>query len=199
MKRSFFFTLFILSLTVILQAQEFNGGIHAGFTIASERETWPNRLGFCAGIFTNRYVSERSSFQLEMDYIQKGNRDRIDIDQADDYKLRLHYLELHVLYHYDINRFTLEAGPSIGWLIKSHEELNGNAIENDPFEPFDYFSMGIGLHYHLNENFRVAARYSNSILPVREWETINIWPFFLGDFNEVLSFSLYYTFLHFQK
>jgi hypothetical protein len=193
------FGFFILFLSGILYAQEFNGGLHAGFDIASERETWPNRLGLYTGIFTNRYVSERSSFQLEMNYIQKGNRNRVDIDNADDYKLRLHYLELQFLYHYDIKRFTMEVGPSLGWLIASHEELNGNAIEDNPFELFDYFSIGIGLYYHLNENLQFGARYSNSILPVREWETINIWPFFLGDFNEVLNFSLYWTFLHSQK
>lgn len=193
------FAFFLLCFFNFLQAQEFNGGVHAGFDIASERETWPNRVGLYAGIFTNRYVSEHSSLQLELDYIQKGNRNRVDIDNADDYKLRLHYLELQFLYHYDIQRFTLEAGPSLGWLVASHEEQNGYVIEDNPFEPFDYFSIGVGLYYHLNENLQFGARYSNSILPVREWETINIWPFFLGDFNEVLNFSLYWTFLHSQK
>ncbi|MDD5508542.1 MAG: porin family protein [Bacteroidales bacterium] len=188
----------VLTLAGIIHAQDFNGGVHAGFDIASERDTWPNRLGLYAGIFTNRYMSERSSFQLEMNYVQKGNRNRVDIDNTDDYKLRLHYLELQLLYHYDIKRFTLETGPSLGWLMVSREELNGHTIDDDPFEPID-FSIGIGLFYQLNDNLRCGARYSNSVIPVRDGETISIWPFFLGDFNEVLSFSLYWTFLHFRK
>lgn len=124
-----------LALAGTLRAQEFNGGIHAGFDIASERDTWPNRLGLYTGIFTSRYVSERSSLQLELNYVQKGNRNRIDIDNADDYKLRLHYLELQFLYHYDIKRFTIETGPSLGWLVAYNEELNGNKIDDNPFEP----------------------------------------------------------------
>ena len=108
------------------------------------------------------------------------------------------YLELQFLYHYDIKRFTLETGPSLGWLVAYNEELNGNKIDDNPFEPID-LSIGIGLFYQLNENLRCGARYSNSLIPVRDGETIPIWPFFLGDFNEVLNFSLYWTFLHFRK
>ncbi len=190
---------FLLLLGTTLGAQEFNGGVHFGFDIASERETWPNRLGVYTGIFTNRYVSEHSSFQLELNYVQKGNKNRVDIDNSDDYELRLHYLELQILYHYDIQRFTLEAGPSLGWLAASKEKMNGQDVTNaESFEPLD-LSIGIGLYYRLNDSFQFGARYSNSILPVREGETISIWPFFLGDFNEVLNFSLYWSFLHFQK
>ncbi|HOW26536.1 MAG TPA: porin family protein [Bacteroidales bacterium] len=196
--KTFLLLILALALAGTLPAQEFNGGIHAGFDIASERDTWPNRLGLYTGIFTNRYVSERSSLQLELNYVQKGNRNRIDIDNADDYKLRLHYLELQFLYHYEIKRFTLETGPSLGWLVAYNEELNGNKIDDNPFEPID-LSIGIGLFYQLNENLRCGARYSNSLIPVRDGETIPIWPFFLGDFNEVLNFSLYWTFLHFRK
>ncbi len=189
----------ILNVSGLLTAQEFNGGVLAGFDLASERETWPNTPGFYAGIFTNRYFSEHSSFQIELDYIQKGNRNRIDINEADDYRLRMHYLELQLLYHYDIQRITLEVGPSLGWLMAYHEELNDNDIpEDEPFEPIDV-SIGIGMYYRINENLQCMLRYSNSIIPVREGETISIWPFFLGDFNEVINFSLYWTFLHFEK
>lgn len=69
-------------------------------------DTWKgyHKVGYLAGAFVRLELSPRSSFQLEMEYIQKGSRHNVDsanyYDQS--YLLRLHYLELPLLYQYSM-------------------------------------------------------------------------------------------------
>lgn len=190
---------YILLIPSVILSQEFNGGLLLGFNlseISGDRVTGPNQPGLYAGVFTNLYVSERSSLQMELDYVQKGSRKKADT-LDDGYSIRMHYIELHLLYHFDIKRLTLEAGSSLGYLA-------GNPYDTYyGYEYYDFhtldFSIIIGLHYRLLEKLRVAARYSNSILPVSDNPSGNTSTLRRGEYNEVLSFSLYVTILKPKK
>jgi hypothetical protein len=185
-------------LAGIAFGQEFNSGLLLGFDLAElsgDQVTGPNQPGLYAGLYSSLYVSKRSSLQMELDYVQKGTRKKPDTTDPYGYSIRMHYLELHVLYHYDIKRFTLEAGPSLGYLVANPiDKLYG--YEYDDFYDWD-FSIGVGLYYELLKNFRLAIRYSNSILPVSDNPSGNTWTLRKGEYNEVLSFSFYYVFLHY--
>lgn len=181
-------------------SQEFHGGLLGGLAaseISGDRLQGPNKAGFYAGAFVNRYFTPQSSFQMELDFIQKGSRENPDSTNGyHSYLLRLNYVEIPVHYKYDFTeRATLEAGLSLGVLIHHYELADGYewVSGSDKFEPID-LSLNIGIYYSLLENLRFNVRYSNSILPVRPHNGGATWRTNKGQYNEVLSFVLYYEF-----
>ena len=197
MKAKHFILLFLLCLGLTSLSQEFNGGILAGLAaseISGDRLAGPNKAGIYAGAYVNRYFSQRSSFQMELDFIQKGSRSNPDsTNNYESYLLRLNYIELPVHYRYDfIERASLETGLSLGVLIHSYEEANGYEWVSGPdFKPID-LSFNIGLFYSILENLRINVRYSNSILAVRPHSQGQTYRWNKGQYNEVLSFVLFY-------
>ena len=76
------------------------------------------------GGFVNYEVGKHSSFQMELEFFQKGSRENPDSsNNYNQYLFRTNYIELPILYQYRFNkRFKLEAGPSLGFLVSWYEE-----------------------------------------------------------------------------
>jgi hypothetical protein len=196
----FAFNLIFTLLTVLAMGQEqrFNGGVQAGVAaaeISGDRLEGPNKAGIYAGGFVNRYFTERSSLQMELNFIQKGSRKNPDtLDNSNFYLLRLNYVELFLHYKWDFAKsFTLEAGPSFGVLINSYEEADGQILTEPPFNAGD-LSGNIGLFYTFSQRLRFNIRYSNSILAVRAHSSGETYKWNQGQYNEVLSFTFHYQF-----
>ncbi len=192
------YLIFIFSITTMaLTAQEFRGGVLGGLAaseISGDRLQGPNKAGFYLGAFVNRYISQRSSFQMELDFIQKGSRENPDsANNFQSYLLRLNYVELPVHYRYDFHeRGTLETGLSLGVLIHSYEEANGYEWVSGPEFNRTDLSFNIGAFYSITERLRINVRYSNSILAVRPHSMGQTYRWNKGQYNEVLSFVLFY-------
>jgi hypothetical protein len=185
----------LLLFPILLLSQEFNGGLLGGLSateVSGDRLEGPNKAGIYAGAFVNRYISENSSLQMELNFVQKGSRMNPDsTNNFSMYLLRINYAELFLHYKWDFKRvFTLEVGPSLGVLISTYEEANYQLLDN-PFNLFD-LSFNFGLFYHLNERWSFNIRYSNSILPVRPHSQGQTYRFNKGQYNEVLSFTFHY-------
>lgn len=191
------FVIFLLLISDVITAQKFNGGVLGGLSaseISGDGKWGPNHAGIYAGFFVNRYFSNRSSFQMELDFIQKGSRENPDsTNNYDFYLLRLNYVELPLHYKYDFNeKGTLEAGLSLGVLIYSHEEGNpGNPPTGGDFDKTD-LSFNFGAFYTIIENLRINIRYSNSLIKVRDHSGGATYRLNQGQYNEVLSFTLHY-------
>jgi hypothetical protein len=191
-------TLFFI-VTIKISAQDFNGGFLAGVSaaeISGDRLEGPNKAGIYAGVFVNRYFTDRSSAQMELNFIQKGSRKNPDSLNFDTYLLRLNYVELMVHYKWDFGtRFTLEAGPSLGVLINKppYEEANGQLLTEPEFKSTD-LSLNVGLYVALTERWQFNLRYSNSIIAVRPHSNGQTYRWNRGQYNEVLSFTFHYTF-----
>ncbi len=190
--------LLVLGLTALgITAQDFNGGVLAGLAaseISGDRLSGPNKAGIYAGAYVNRYFTLRSSMQMELNFVQKGSRSNPDsTNNFESYLLRLNYIEMPVHYRYDfIEKASLETGISLGVLIHSYEEANGYEWVSGPdFQPVD-LSFNIGLFYTLVENLRINVRYSNSIIAVRPHSQGQTFRWNQGQYNEVLSFVLFY-------
>ncbi|OQX81098.1 MAG: hypothetical protein B6D61_01095 [Bacteroidetes bacterium 4484_249] len=198
MKKLFLISIFIIT-GIVLSAQDFHGGVLGGLAateISGDRLQGPNKAGVYVGGFVNRHFTDRSSVQMELDFIQKGSRENPDSSNAyQSYLLRINYIEMPVHYKYDFSKNgTLEAGLSLGVLIHSHEEANGYEwTSGSDFDIFD-FSINIGAYYTIIQNLRINVRYSNSILPVRPHAGGATWKANKGQYNEVLSFVLFYEF-----
>lgn len=195
------FILLILSLlsTLPLFSQDFNGGVLGGLSaseISGDRLSGPNKAGVYLGAYVNRYFSPRSSVQMELDFIQKGSRENPDSsNNYQSYLLRLNYIELPVHYRYDFaERATLEVGLSFGVLVHSYEEANGlETVSGPEFNSTD-LSFNFGFFYTVLEKLRINVRYSNSILAVRPHSQGQTYRWNQGQYNEVLSFVLFYEF-----
>ena len=191
------FTITILLVNIGLLAQDFSGGILAGLAaseISGDRLQGPNKAGLYFGGFVNRYFSPRSSIQMELDYIQKGSRENPDSsNNYYYYRLRLNYIEIPVHYRYDFSeRGTLETGLSLGVLVHQDEEGHSGAVLSGlSFDLFD-LSANIGIFYTLLKDLRINIRYSNSLLPIRPHAGGTTWRGNRGQYNEVLSFVLFY-------
>ena len=180
----------------MLSGQQFSGGLIGGLSaaeISGDRLTGPNKAGVYAGGFVNTYINKKSSFQMELNYIQKGSRKNPDtLDNSNFYLLRINYVELFLHYKWDFaERFTFEAGPSLGILLKSYEEADGQILTDPPFKTRD-LSGNVGLFFSLTQRWRFNVRYSNSILAVRPHSNGQTYKWNRGQYNEVLSFTLHY-------
>lgn len=187
----------LLVASILTMAQEFKGGILGGLAaseVSGDRLSGPNKAGLYLGAFVYRYFSQRSSIQMELDYIQKGSRQNPDSsNNYQSYLLRLNYIELPVHYRYDFaEKASLEAGLSLGVLVHSYEEANGStAVSGPDFNTTD-FSFNFGFFYTIMENLKINVRYSNSILAIRPHSQGQTYRWNQGQYNEVLSFVLFY-------
>jgi hypothetical protein len=187
--------IFLMS-AMLASGQDFNGGVLGGLStseISGDRLQGPNKAGMYLGAYVNRYFSQRFSLQMELDYIQKGSRNNPDSASYEKYLLRLNYIEMPFHARYDFaEKATVEGGLSLGVLIRSYEEANGYEWTSGPeFKPID-FSLNIGLFYTLVERLRINVRYSNSIIAVRPHSSGETYRWNKGQYNEVLSFVLFY-------
>lgn len=198
MKHTILSLFFFISSISFLLAQDFNGGVLAGLAtseVSGDRLQGPHKAGLYLGAYVNRYISQESSIQMELNYVQKGSRENPDsTNNFNLYRLRLNYVELPVHYRYDLNeRFKVELGLALGVLVHSDEEgYGGEVIAGEEFYRTD-LSGNVGLYYGLIENVWVNIRYSNSILPVRPHASGATWGFNKGQYNEVLSFVLFFN------
>jgi hypothetical protein len=181
-------------------AQHFHAGVIGGLAttqVAGDQLSGFNKAGVIVGGFANAPLTDKSSFQMEIIFIQKGSRKPVEPDNNNEYYvLRLSYIEVPLLYKYQATpKINVEIGPSFGVLIFSEEEREWGKYQPDP--PFNNyeFSGNVGLSYSLSEKLCVNARFNTSILTIRPWVQNTYDPFFdKGQYNTVVAFTLHYQF-----
>ena len=204
---TFFLSFCFLLLTIVLPAQKFDGGILAGGLISQvDGDNWSgfSKIGYLAGGFVQLEISPHSSFQLEMEYIQKGSRKPANIDSGDykTYLLRLHYLEIPLLYQFTfLKRFSVEVGPAVDVLLGYSEQGDGQEVPN--IYPFRRVTLSgiVGASGYITRHLKATFRFNYSLLSLREPQPAGDFPsvwrkifFEWGQYNNVLSLSLSYQF-----
>lgn len=196
--------LLVLGMVAPAVGQRFNGGIIAGGVVSQvdgDGYGGYHKFGYMAGAVVSLDVSPRSSFQMELEYIQKGSRISTDsLNYGNSYLMRFHYLEVPLMYQYKLwNRFSLEAGPAMDVTLGSLEESNG--LETQSTIPLRNVTLcGIlGASAHLGDHLKINFRLNYSLLSIRQ--TAETYPpdyryifWQKGQFNNVLSFGLIYYF-----
>lgn len=202
MKKRYILFLF-LSIGTLTSAQNFRGGIFAGLNgaqIKGDHLAGFDKTGFQIGAFVNRPIKNDFEWQLEIMYITKGSREPNDDQGASRlYRVHLGYVEVPLLILWNLNdKISFEAGPSVGVLVNSLEEDRfGELSVSRPFNRFNLFS-NLGFNYRFAENWHMNFTLNLSLSPIREHPSgatvFNIYEWNLGQYNQQVSFSLFYRF-----
>jgi hypothetical protein len=196
--------LFLLLSPFFLSAQRFNGGILLGGDVSQvdgDGNGGYHKVGFLGGGLVSLRVSPHSSFQMELEFIQKGSRGT-DTTGLNDFLMRFNYLEVPLLYQYTFaKRFSLETGPAMDVLLGSYEERNGSEVPAIYAEPLRTVTLAgiIGFSGFITPHLKANLRVNYSLLSIRQptdtppadyryifWQK--------GQFNNVLSLSLMWYF-----
>jgi Outer membrane protein beta-barrel domain len=196
----FFFILTMASSS--LQAQRFNAGLMlGGVTSQVDGDTYDgyHKWGYLGGGYVTLQISPHSSFQMELEYIQKGSkRNDTSVSGGDTYLLRLHYIEIPFLYQYTFKRrFYFEAGPAADVSIGSLELKNGSVPNPTvPLRPVTLTGI-FGFGAYLTNHLRINVRSNYSLISIRSKNIYSGYRrmlFEIGQYNNVLSLSLLWDF-----
>ncbi len=178
-------------------AQQFHGGLTAGFAasqVAGDTYSGYNKAGLYGGGYVSLDVSERFTLQMELTYFQKGSRKNPDSLDYSSYLFRVNYVELPLLVLYKINRFTVLAGPSAGFLVGYDEKIDYYPAYSDNPPASVTLQINAGIRFDFNDRWGADFRTNNSLFNIRkENRTGDVWRFWgYGQFNDVLVLSVFY-------
>jgi len=197
--KNLYLILLILSASFSF-AQPFQGGVAAGLVgsqVAGDTYSGFNKAGLYAGIWVRLASGERSSFQSEISYFQKGSRHNPDEKKQDYtiYKMRLGYIEMPFLYQYKLkNKMILEVGPSFSFILHSYEELDLAEVTYGDFSVINPSFMA-GINYPVTERLSAHFRMNSSLVSIRK-DKVNgaVYRLFdKGQFNDCLVIFLSYS------
>ncbi len=198
MKNIHFIFIFLSACIFTSQAQNrFRPGFKAGIAtsqVHGDTYTGFDKFGFDGGATLNAKINEKWKAQFEILFVQKGSKHVGDASKGDFsyYYLQLNYVEVPILFQYEHKKFVFEIGPGIGYLISSKEaDHNGDVI--NPLYSTEV-SGSIGINYQIYKNFGINWRFTNSILPIRKFASGASTVSNPGLRNNVLAFTLTYTF-----
>lgn len=193
--RRIFLSLLLLCLGATLIAQDFRGGITAGMVgsqVAGDCCSGYNKAGFYVGGYVYYPLGERSTAQMELQYIQKGSRQNPkEENDYNSYLLRIHYVELPVLYKYSLlDQLSLEIGLSYAVYVASKEKADEQeAVSGKAFNRHN-LNFIAGLYYNITDNFRINLRSDNSITPIRPHVSGKTRFFNQGQYSDLICLGL---------
>lgn len=193
--------MFLIScLSFSLYSQSFTGGFFGGLSasqVDGDLFSGYNKVGLTAGAFTIYNINRNLKWKTEIRYIQKGAYKRNTEMDPTLFKTSLHYAEIPFLIHYIYNKKVfLEAGPVPEILLASKEENEDGEIPESQILPFHRFTLEgtAGLGYFISDNLAAGFRYTYSLLTARDHASGQTYMLNRGQYNNVLSFTVYYQF-----
>ncbi|MGB0167479.1 MAG: porin family protein [Luteibaculum sp.] len=165
--------LFTLSTAVFCQEKSFVPHIFGGLStsqVDGDSYGGYDKAGLLLGIGVERRITTKWSWNLDLQYAQKGSVKRADTQNGDftQFKISLGYIEAPIQIHYHWNNFSLFAGISGGSLIH-FKEFDSNGERNNPvaFNRFELAGLG-GIRYLFGSMFFAEICLGNSLLSVRD-------------------------------
>ena len=137
-------------------------GAKAGLNIATlngDVEGAKSLVGFHVGGFAQIPLAAKFTFQPEVVYSAQGAK-----EDGGDGKINLGYINVPLMFKYAIaEKFNVEAGPQIGFLVSAKEKYNGNSDDiKDQLNSVD-FSIGLGASYDFTQNLSADVRYNAGV------------------------------------
>lgn len=201
--KKIFSILIILLISQIGFAQTFGGGVFGGLSASQldgDRSEGYHKAGLSFGIYTNAKINKYINAQLELRYVQKGSK-AVNEDGSLLYLSKLNYIELPLFLKYTfLDKFSANIGLAIGYLQKATEDKDGIGDEpaDPPFNEFEFSGLA-GVEYEIIENLFFNIRFNYSILPIRDHPGDQAYFFDRGQYNNALTFAVYYQIDNFGK
>ncbi|QGK77039.1 porin family protein [Flavobacterium sp. SLB02] len=186
-----------------VSAQETRFGVKAGAnlsTFTGDVDDAKSLVGFHVGGFAEIKLTDKFAIQPEILFSTQGSKQEgSDLFGSYENKVNVSYLNIPVMAKYYVaEKFSLEAGPQIGFLLsaksKYEETVDGEKYSEDidvkdGFESID-FGVNFGAGYDFTENLSVGLRYNLGLSNINKNEE--------GDNakvkNSVFSLSVGYKF-----
>lgn len=187
-KVTFIITLLIIQ-TINSQSQNLKFGIKSGINLSKytpeisidniKLADYQNKFGFYLGMYANISISKKIKFQPELLFSTQGTKILIEnisltdatgisIDNGNiESKINESTILLPLNILYSINdKFSIEVGPQLGYIINRKEEITENILVQDigiinediDYDKFDFgFNLGIG--FKIVESIKLNTRY----------------------------------------
>ncbi|MES2628119.1 MAG: porin family protein [Bacteroidota bacterium] len=198
--------LVFLTLSFTLSAQRgrkkvFHTSAFAGFTAAQVQGDGLggfDKPGLTAGFGVGNRINKKWGIGFELSFVQKGSRKVQDPDNEDYtyYRLSLNYAEVPLLVQYYRKKLTVFAGPTVGYLLGSHEEISGEILPiQNPFRKYEV-GVTLGAAYRFARKWDISMRIQDSALSIRPTPAYakGFLGRYSGQYNTVLNFVLVYQF-----
>lgn len=194
------FLVLILMLNGLCFSQNtFKGFVTAGLTssqISGDGFYGYGQFGVYAGVGVRTDLSDVLSLSGQLAFNQKGAR-KYQNNDFTTYRLRVNYIEVPIIIHYTIQEWSIGSGLGFNYRINHRERsMFGDITPVRTFKSFE-FAFYFRVDYELNEHLTIGINYQNSILPVRDHSSTQVFPpnnFILGDWhNNLLDRGQYFS------
>lgn len=162
--------------SVAFAQQQLKFGPKAGVNFAnlSGVDNSEMKTGFHVGAVAEIKFNEKFSIQPEVVYSAQGAKytQSFPVLGTVETSLNNDYINIPILAkYYIVDGFSLEAGPQIGFLVKSESKVEGSnaSVTTDSKNDFKStdFGLGVGLAYDLPVGLFVNARYNLGLSDIR--------------------------------
>lgn len=192
--KAVFTSLFILCFT-ITSAQNFDAGLIGGFStsqVTGDNLSGFDKLGSRFGAYISYPINKKMSYQMEMQFLQKGSKKPYTKNSPEIYLFELNYIELPLSLNYEIKKgIYIESGVGTAFLVgyKEQDEMADINTENPNLLALDFL---LGVQYQFKKHLKLNIRYSNSITPIRKHASEEEWGLNKGQYSSLVSFAFMY-------
>lgn len=194
----------LFGLILPLHGQVFKGAVIAGFNLSQvdgDEIYGFKKFGANVGASAIIPFTDHWEVSIETLFSQKGSYQgpQRDDSLSGEYKLKLNYLEIPVVVHYnDKNRMMFGLGFSFGRLTSVEEFEHGRKVEtttiNGPYDRNDFNGIA-DIRFRIYQRLKFNVRYAYSIKKIRtrEYTPPNVDPWTRKQYNNFWSFRLIYV------
>ena len=162
--------LFIFCLSSVFAQAQWKGQLQAGANyshfsqaLASQIQKSNYRLGFYGGVRLAYEVNTTNQVSVDLRYNRQGMD--YELAQGEKSSIRLDYLKLTPQFgHMIFPRFSINAGPEIGYLLQARSLFDGNEFDiRQGFRDWD-LGVALGFNWHFAEKISANFRWSEGLL-----------------------------------
>ena len=179
----------------ITSAQNFDAGLIGGFCtsqVSGDNLSGYNKLGSRFGTYINYPINKKMSYQLEMQFLQKGSKKPYTENSPETYLFELNYIELPATLNYQVKKgISIESGLGTAFLVgyKEQDEITDINTDKPNTLALDFL---LGVQYDIKKNLKLNIRYANSISRIRKHASKEELWLNSGQFSSLVSFALMY-------
>jgi len=189
------FTAICILCFAITSAQNFDAGLIGGFCtsqVSGDNLSGYNKLGSRFGAYISYPINKKMSYQLEMQYLQKGSKKPYTENSPETYLFELNYIELPATLNYQVKKgISIESGLGTAFLVgyKEQDEITDINTDKPNTLALDFL---LGIQYQFKKNLKLNIRYANSISPIRKHASEEELGLNSGQNSSLVSFAFIY-------